>query len=332
MTIQATDEGVQGSRRTKATVTEVPQVAVVVPCYNEAATIEKVVVDFLRELPSARIYVFDNNSTDGSGELAQQAGAHVIQSHDQGKGNVVRHMAEVVDADVYVLVDGDDTYPASAAPEMIDRFQRDGLDMLVGIRLDGPAQGAFRSFHWLGNRLISGLVSVLFRTRVRDVLSGYRVLSRRFVNIVRVRTHGFEVEMEMTLQALSKLLSVAEMPISYGARPEGSTSKLSTWGDGILIVRCILLLFMDYKPLIFFSTMALLLAIASLLSGSAPIWDFIESGYVFHVPRAILAVGLGVLSLICLTVGVILDTVSRLHKETVEFWKMQLHDRSRNRT
>jgi len=241
-------------------------------------------------------------------------------------------MSDVVESDVYVLVDGDDTYPASAAPEMINRLQRDGLDMLVGTRLDRPAQGAFRSFHWMGNRLVSGLVSVLFRTRLSDVLSGYRVLSRRFVNIVRIRTRGFEVEMEMTLQALSKLLSVAEMPISYGARPRGSTSKLSTWGDGFLIMKCILLLFKDYKPLIFFSTMALLLAIASLLSGSAPILDFIESGYVLHVPRAILAVGLGIISLICLTVGIILDTVSKLHKETVEFWKMQLHDRSRDRT
>ncbi len=304
-----------------------PRIAVVVPCFNEALTVRKVVEDFSRVLPDAVVYVFDNNSNDGTGEIAVEAGAVVIRSALQGKGNVIRHMSRVVDADVYILVDGDDTYPADAAPAMLERFNRDHLDMLVGTRLDEFEKGSFRTFHKIGNRLISWLVSVLFRKRLTDVLSGYRVLSRSFVDVVYLRRGGFEVETELTLQALTKHLVIGETSVEYRSRPGESASKLNTWGDGWLIVKCIALLFKDYRPLVFFLGLAILLAMASLLVGSAPIRDYIETAYVLHVPRAILATGLAILSLTALTAGLILDTVVRLHEETVEFWKQQLDRR-----
>lgn len=303
------------------------RIAVVIPCYDEAPTVKKVVEDFARVLPEAVIYVFDNNSADGTGQIARDAGATVVLSPIQGKGNVIRHMFRVVDADVYLLVDGDDTYSAEAAPAMIERFHRDHLDMLVGTRLESFEAGSFRVFHQFGNRLISWLVSTLFRRKLTDVLSGYRVLSRLFVEVVYLRRSGFEVETEMTLQALTKHLAIGEMAVEYGSRPDESPSKLSTWGDGWLIVKCIALLFKDYRPLFAFVGIAILLATASLLVGSAPVRDYIETSYVHHVPRAILAAGLAILALISLTAGLILDTVVRLHEETVELWKQQLDHR-----
>ncbi len=304
-----------------------PQIAIVIPCFNEALTVRKVIEDFSRAVPDAMVYVFDNNSVDGTGEIARAAGARVIVSPIQGKGNVIRHMSRVVDADIYVLVDGDDTYSADAAPAMLERFHLDHLDMLVGTRLEGFEKGSFRAFHQFGNRLISGLVSILFRKRLTDVLSGYRILSRSFVDVVYLRRGGFEVETEMTLQALTKHLVVGEMPVQYSSRPEESPSKLNTWGDGWLIVKCIVLLFKDYRPLVFFLGLATLLAMGSLVAGSAPIRDYIETAYVLHVPRAILATGLAILSLTALTAGLILDTVVRLHEETVKFWKQQMDRR-----
>lgn len=302
------------------------RIAVVIPCYNEAKTVGKVVTDFSRALPDAAIYVFDNNSNDATAETARDAGATVIHSPHQGKGNVLRHMSRVVKADIYVITDGDDTYPADAAPEMIEKFRREHLDMLVGTRLKRFEQHSFPPFHRFGNRVISGLISLLFRTSLGDVLSGYRILSRSFVRVVRLRMGGFEVETEMTLQALTKQLAIGEMPVRYGVRPEDSPSKLNTWGAGWLILKCIALLFKDYRPLVFFCGVSLLLALAALASGSAPIQDFIEHQYVLHVPRAILAAGLAVLSMVALTAGLILDTVVRLHEETVDFWKKQLDE------
>jgi len=303
------------------------RVAVIIPCFNEATTIEKVVRDFAQAVPEASIYVFDNNSTDGTGQAAERAGAIVVRSRAQGKGNVFRHAASEVDADIYVIVDGDDTYSADAAPAMVERLARERLDMLVGTRLDQFESRSFRVFHQFGNRLISRFISLLFGMHLTDVLSGYRVLSGTFMRVVRVRRGGFELETELTLQALTKRLAVAETPVAYAARPEGSHSKLSTWGDGWLILKCIGLVFKDYRPLLFFSAIAFLLAVAGLVVGSVPIRDFIEHRYVFHVPRAILAAALGILATISLTAGLILDTVVRLHEETVEFWKRELGGR-----
>ena len=302
-------------------------IAVIVPCYNEASTVRKVIGDFHDALPTAKIYVFDNNSTDGTGDLAREAGAEVVDSPLQGKGNVLSHAFRAVEADVYVITDGDDTYPASAAPEMIETFDRGRLDMLVGTRLKRFENDSFRLFHQLGNRVITGLINLLFRAKLNDVLSGYRVLSPTFVRLVRLRRSGFEVETEMTLQSLAKRLSIGEFPIEYGSRPEDSPSKLSTWGDGWLIFKCIVLLFKDFRPMVFFAAMSGLLAAGALLVGSAPIQDFIQHQYVFHVPRAILAAGLGILSMISLTAGLILDTVVKLHAETVEFWRQNTDNR-----
>jgi glycosyltransferase involved in cell wall biosynthesis len=303
------------------------RIAVVIPCLDEASTIAKVVRDFAGALPDARVLVFDNDSTDGSAELARQAGAEVILSPLRGKGNVLRHVWDVVDADVFFLVDGDDTYPASAAPALLERFERDRLDLLIAARLEGSTHDAFRTFHRLGNRMISKLTSVLFQTHLTDVLSGYRVLSRSLVDVVRLRTQAFEVETEMTLQALSKRFAVGEMPVDYAARPTGSFSKLSTWSDGFLILRSIFLLFRDYKPLVFFTGLSGVLAFASLVAGSAPVRDFVATGYVLHIPRAILAAGLGVLAVVCLTAGITLGTIARLHGETIELWKRHLAER-----
>jgi len=306
---------------------QAPRIAVVIPCYDEATTIRQVIEDFRRALPAATVWMFDNNSTDGTGEEARRAGACVVRSPRQGKGNVLQHMSEVVDADVYVVVDGDGTYRAAAAPDLVDRFLRDNLDTLAS-RFEQHDGDAFRPFHRLGNLLITRTISVLFRTKLTDVLSGYRVLSRRFVDVVRLRMGGFEVETEMTLQCLTKRLAYAEVAVPYGPRPAGSRSKLSTWSDGFLILRCILLIFKDYKPLLFFSGLAGLLALGSLVIGSSPIDDYLRARYVFHVPRAILAAGLAILAAISLTAGVILDTIAKYHQESIELWKRVL-DRTR---
>jgi glycosyltransferase involved in cell wall biosynthesis len=303
-----------------------PRVAVVIPCYDEAPTIATVVSDFARALPRADVYVFDNNSRDDTAEIAKRAGARVVPSPQQGKGNVVRHMARVVDADVYLLVDGDDTYPADAAPRLLEQFCREDLDMLVGTRLEEHEPGAFRSLHLLGNRWISTLVGRLFRTRLRDVLSGYRLLSRRFLDVVHLQTSSFEIEIELTLQALAKNMAIAETPVRYRRRVEGSFSKLSTLADGTLILRSMILLFKDYRPLVFFTALSVLLALAAVASGGVAVTDYIESRYVYHVPRAILGAALGILSIVSLTAGLILDAIARFHAETIEIWKRHLGD------
>lgn len=297
------------------------RVAVVIPCFNEAAAIGRVVGEFRKALPDATVYVFDNNSRDATAAEARAAGAEVIPSPRQGKGNVLQHAAACLSADVYVLVDGDDTYPAAAAPAMIEKLRREGLDMVVGTRLLDYGTDSFRKFHHLGNRMLSGLISLLFRTHLHDVLSGYRVFSRRFFDVVQLQHAGFEVETEMTLQALSKRLAVAEMPVEYRARPTGSVSKLRTWSDGFLILRCIALLFRHYKPLVFFTALSILFALAAIASGFGPIREFIQTGYVLRIPRAILAAGLGVISAVSFAIGLILDTIARFHQETIDFWK-----------
>lgn len=298
-------------------------VAVVIPCYNEEISVGKVVRDFSTALPHADVYVIDNNSTDRTVEEAAKAGAIVVHCPEQGKGHVLRQMAQDIEADIYVVVDGDDTYPAEEAPRMIDKLLSERVDMVVGSRLRDYDEVAFRRFHLIGNNVISGMISFFFSTRLRDVLSGYRILSRRFVQRVPFRARGFEVETEMTLQALHKRLRVVETDIAYRSRMEGSVSKLTTTSDGLLILRSIMMLFRDYRPLLFFTWLGALFAISSLAAGFEPVRDYIETRYVLHVPRAILAAGLAVLSLLSLTAGLILDTISRLHLETLEMLASQ---------
>jgi glycosyltransferase involved in cell wall biosynthesis len=302
----------------------VPKIAVVIPCLDEERTIAKVVADMKAVLPGADIVVFDNGSTDRTAELAAASGARVIASPRRGKGNVVRHMAHAIEADLYLLVDGDDTYPAADAPRLVERFLASDADMLVATRLDDHDEHAFRVFHKFGNRLISRIIALLFRTPIHDVLSGYRILSSRFVRLVHLRSEGFEIETEMTLQALAKGLPILEVPIEYRARPPGSTSKLAAASDGLLILKCILLLFKDYKPFVFFASVTALLLAASLIVGSAPVLDFYRYAFVFHVPRAILAAALALLAAMSFAVGIILDTIARYHQETSEQWKRSL--------
>jgi glycosyltransferase involved in cell wall biosynthesis len=295
--------------------------AVLIPCFNEAATIGRVVRDFRRELPEAAILVFDNNSSDGSARIARQEGARVVRSPLQGKGNVVRHMFDVVDADVYVIVDGDDTYPAEAARDLIETLQREGADMVVGTRLSAFELGSFRRFHLWGNHIISALISRLFRVEVTDVLSGYRAISREFATTVPLSARGFEIETELTLQAAAKRFPVAERPIAYRSRSAGSESKLNTFGDGYIILKAIFRIFRDFKPLLFFCGLSVAFALLSLGVGAVPILDYYDDYFIEHVPLAILATGLGILAVIFMGIGLILDTVSRYHAETFQLFR-----------
>lgn len=303
-----------------------------IPCFNEERTVSTVVSDFQQHLPGSRIYVFDNRSTDQTAQLARKAGATVIYSPRPGKGYVVRHMFDSVEADAYLMVDGDSTYPASEAPKLISRLFENHADMVVGTRMSSYEESAFRRFHVFGNRLVARLISLLFGVRVSDVLSGYRAFSREFVKTVPLVSAGFEIETEMTLQAAAKGFSIEETPVSYGARPEGSFSKLDTFSDGFLVVKALLFIFKDYRPLVFFTFLALLLLAASLLAGSAPIYDYIRFHYVYRVPLAVLAAALAILSILTFFVGVILETVRKYHMETFELWRKRfLHSEHQRR-
>ena len=296
----------------------VADVAVLIPCFNEAATIAKVVADFRAALPGAAIHVFDNNSTDGTAQAARQAGAVVTPSPLQGKGHVVRHMFETVRANHYVMADGDDTYPAGAAPALLELARAGGADMVVGVRLEKHSSRSFRKFHRFGNRLISGLISRMFGVRVTDALSGYRVFSRAFVEGVPITSAGFQVETELTLLAVTRGFVFREVAVDYGERPAGSTSKLNTYRDGILIVSTIVLLFRDYKPLLFFTVVAAVFAAFSLLAGSLPIIEYYRTGLVPHFPRAILAASLALAAMLSLAIGIVLNTLNRYHHEAFE--------------
>lgn len=300
-------------------------VAVLIPCFNEEMTIGKVVTDFRNALPGAKIYVFDNNSTDKTDIIAREAGATVVYSYRQGKGNVVKHMFNDLDAEIYLMVDGDDTYPASAAPELIAKFREEHIDMLVGVRMSNYEMSSFRKFHKFGNHLVAYLISRLFSANITDVLSGYRVFSKSFVKSVPLMTGGFEIETEMTLQALAKNFVIKEVPVQYGERPEGSYSKLNTFFDGYKVLKSIFIIFKDYKPLIFFSSLSGLMCLISIVSGYLPISDYINRGYVYHVPLAILATGTGILAALCLGIGLILDTIAKYHNESFGLFRRLLN-------
>jgi glycosyltransferase involved in cell wall biosynthesis len=296
-------------------------VAVLIPCLNEQVTVGKVVRDVRAALPGADVYVFDNGSTDETASRAAAAGAIVVPSPLRGKGNVVRHMFREVDASIYLMLDGDDTYPAAAAPQLIELMRAEGVDMVVGARLQEHRESSFRKFHVFGNRLVAKLISTLFGANVADVMSGYRVFSRDFVKTVPVLARGFEVETELTLQALAKGYTIREASIAYGERPEGSFSKLSTYSDGALVLRAIFLICKDYKPLAFFSAVAAFFALTSVAVGWLPVKDYLTTGFVPHFPSAILAAALGVLSALSIAVGLILQTLLNYHLENFELWR-----------
>jgi len=290
------------------------EIAVLVPCYNEELTIASVIADFRAALPTAAIYVYDNNSTDRSIEVARAAGAAIRRVTRQGKGFVVRRMFADVDADIYVLVDGDATYHASSAPDMIALLVRDQLDMVVGARVDSEAE-AYRAGHRTGNWLLTSFVSEIFSSRFTDMLSGYRVFSRRYVKSFPVLSDGFEIETELTIHALQLELPVAELSSPYGARPEGSTSKLNTWADGFRILRTILKLYRSERPLGFFGAIGVTLVIVS-VGFAIPIFvTFLETGTVPRIPTAVLSTGLMLTGFLSIAAGLILDTVTRGRRE-----------------
>ena len=298
--------------------TRYDDVVVLIPCLNEEKTIGKVVQDFSHALAGAKILIFDNNSTDHTAIVAQENGAVVVPAPRQGKGNVVKQMFDQVDSEIYVMVDGDDTYPAAAAQEMIAEFRKGGADMIVGIREASAEELSYRRFHRFGNRMVSTLISRLFSIRVTDVMSGYRVLSKEFVKSVPLKSEGFEVETEMTLQAATKDFVIKEMPIHYGSRPEGSYSKLNTYSDGFLVLKAVFIIFKDYKPLVFFAAQSAILLLVTIIAGIRPIRDYIETGQVYHLPSAVLATGMGILAALSLSIGLILDTLSKYHNENFQ--------------
>ena len=291
-----------------------PRVAVLIPCHNEEAAIAKVVSDFRAALPGAAIHVYDNNSTDRTAAEARAAGAIVRLEPFQGKGNVVRRMFADIEADIYVLVDGDDTYDAASAPAMVDHLWRDALDMVNGARVTEIA-AAYRTGHRMGNRLLTGMVAAIFGRRIDDMLSGYRIFSRRFVKSFPALSAGFETETELTVHALELRMRVAEVPTAYKDRPEGSVSKLRTYRDGWRILTTILLLVKEERPLPFFACLAGMLALTALLLGAPLLLTYLETGLVPRLPTALLATGLILLAFLGLTCGLVLDTVTRSRRE-----------------
>ena len=289
-------------------------IAVLVPCYNEEVAIAKVVKDFRAALPTATIFVFDNNSTDNTAAAARAAGAEVFEEKRQGKGFVVRRMFTDVEADIYVLVDGDATYDAPSAPAMIERLLKERLDMVVGNRVDRE-QAAYRAGHRTGNWLLTAFVAEVFSPTFKDMLSGYRVFSRRFVKSFPVLSGGFEIETELTIHALELGLAVAEIDTPYYARPKGSASKLNTWSDGFRILRTIVRLYRAERPLRFFTGVGLALAIASIGFAIPVFITYFETGLVPRLPTAILSTGLMVLASLSVAIGLVLDTVTRGRRE-----------------
>ena len=286
------------------------RIAVLVPCYNEEAAIAAVVRDFRAALPQAVIYVYDNNSRDRTSEVAREAGAVVRLETRQGKGNVVRRMFADIAADLYVLVDGDDTYAAGAAPRMVQQLIDEGADLLTARRIHTDA-AAYRPGHVLGNRVLPGLTAWLFNVQIGDMLSGYRVFSRRFVKSFPFTAEGFGIETELTVHAVRLMMPLTETDTRYKERPVGSVSKLNTYRDGFRILRTIVHLVREERPLVFFSTGFVLLALLSVAISLPVFQDYLATGQVPRLPTAILATGLMLLAFLSLTCGLILDTVTR---------------------
>jgi glycosyltransferase involved in cell wall biosynthesis len=304
----------EAAREPNEPLSEAARIAVLVPCYNEAATIATVVADFRASLPSARIYVYDNNSTDGTEAVARQAGAIVRREPLQGKGHVVRRMFADVEADIYMLVDGDDTYDAASAPRMVRLLLDHRLDMVNAARVGSSAE-AWRRGHRLGNAALTGIVQWTFGDRVSDMLSGYRVFSRRFVKSFPALAGGFETETEFTIHALALNMPIGELATPYRERPVGSVSKLRTFWDGLRILRAILVLVKEERPLPFFSLAGLVLLLLGVGLGVPVILEFIQTGLVPRLPTAVLATGFVILSFLSFMSGLVLDSVARGRKE-----------------
>ena len=297
------------------------KIAVLIPCYNEAATIEKVVRDFRAALPEATVYVYDNNSTDGSGDLARAAGAVVRRERRQGKGNVIRTMFRDIEAECYLMADGDDTYPAEQARQLTDAVLLEGADMAVGDRLSSTyfTQNK-RPFHNLGNVLVRGLVNRFFHGHIVDIMTGYRAFSRLFVKSFPVLSKGFEIETEMSIHALDKNFRLVNVPVDYRDRPAGSHSKLNTYSDGARVLMTVFRLVKDYKPLAFFSAVSLLLILFAGVLFVPVFLEYLDTGLVERFPTLIVAGFLAVGGLLTLCCGLILDTVIKKERQDFELW------------
>lgn len=300
------------------------KIAVLVPCYNEGKTIEKVVTDFKRVLPEAVIYVYDNNSTDGTAEIAAKAGAVVRHEYYQGKGNVIRRMFQEVDAECYLMVDGDDTYPAESAREMADKVLERNVDMVVGDRLSSTYfEENKRPFHNFGNSIVRWGINTFFKNDIKDIMTGYRAFSYRFVKTFPVLSKGFEIETEMSIHAIDKNMFVENVVIDYRDRPEGSVSKLNTYSDGIKVIGTIVRLFQTYRPLAFFGTVAAILMVLA-IGFFIPVWiTYADTGMVPNFPTLIVCGFVALASIQSFFAGLILQTMYRKNRQDLE---MQLHD------
>jgi glycosyltransferase involved in cell wall biosynthesis len=290
------------------------EIAVLVPCFNESAAIAKVVGDFRAALPDATVYVYDNNSTDDTSAVAAAAGAEVRRETRRGKGNVVRRMFQDVEADVYVMVDGDDTYDARVAPALVARLVDDNLDMVVGKRIE-TQKAAYRAGHRLGNSVLTGLVRWLFGAQIDDMLSGYRVFSRRFVKSFPSFSREFEIETELTVHAMQMQMPVAEQATDYKERPPGGASKLRTFRDGWRILLTITNLLRNERPLLFFSLVGLVVGLAAVVLAVPVVFEYLDTGAVRRFPTAILCTGLGVIAVVCVVTGLVLDLVAHVRRE-----------------
>lgn len=295
------------------------KIAVLIPCYNESKTIEKVVKDYKKVLPEATIYVYDNNSSDGTDKIAKKAGAVVCYEYRQGKGNVIRSMFKDIDADCYLMIDGDDTYPAENAREMCDIVLSGRADMVIGDRLSSTYfTENKRAFHNFGNVLVRWLINTLFKSNVHDIMTGYRAFSYEFVKTFPVLSKGFEIETEMTIHSLDKNFLLKEIPVDYRDRPEGSVSKLSTYSDGFKVLKTIARLFKEYKPTIFFSLISLVFLIVSFIFGVPVFVEYFKTGLVPRYPTLIFSGFMLIISILMFICGIILEVVVKKHRQLFE--------------
>lgn len=294
-------------------------IAILIPCYNEEKTIETVVKSFKQVLPEAVVYVYDNNSTDQTVSIAQQAGAIVRFESMQGKGNVIRRMFREIDAEIYVLVDGDDTYPAEQVTQMIDCVRKNGTDMVIGDRLSTSYfTENKRKFHNFGNKLVRDLITMFWNIKINDIMTGYRVFSRRFVKLFPVMSANFEIETEMTIHALDKRFKIEQIPIAYKDRPEGSVSKLNTFSDGMSVLKTIILLFKEYKPFHFFGVVAAILAIVAIVLFVPIFVEYLQIGLVPRFPTLFVAIFFALSALLSFFTGLILDVITIKSKKLYE--------------
>ena len=308
------------------------KIAVLIPCYNEELTIKKVIEDFKRELPEADIYVYNNNSKDKTYEIASKCGVIVRNEYNQGKGNVVRRMFREIDADIYIMVDADDTYPAEFVHKLIEPIRNNTADMVVGDRL---SNGTYkkenkRKFHNFGNNLVKKAINTVFKSNLNDIMSGYRAFNKMFVKNIPVLSSKFEIETEMTLHALDKKFIVKEIPIEYRDRPEGSVSKLNTVNDGVKVIKTIIKMYKDFKPRKFFWCIGFIIILLGIIIGAPVIMEFIKYRYIYKIPSAILAPGLEILAIIILQCGVILDTIVKQHREDYEINLINYETKEKN--